>query len=126
MKRILFTLLFLVLPLMAQAEILSPSVRFYPGDLFAITYTVHDATGSAANSSATPTITIVKSGTLATGISTAQVNHSAGLYSLTFTVPSTWRRGAILEVAVTATVNGVTGKAVIYRRRIVGPADSRD
>jgi len=125
MTRILIAaMLALLLPL-AGAEILSPNVKYYPGDTFAQTYTIHDATGSAVNADATPTITILRSGTVAT-VSTNQVNVAAGLYALTFTIPASWDEGNILEVVVTAATNGVSGKAVIYRRRLVSPTRSRE
>lgn len=125
MKRVLFAVLFSLLLPLAGAEILSPNVKYYAGDTFAQTFTIHDATGSAVNGDATPTITILRSGT-SVSISTSLVNVSAGLYALTFTIPTTWDTGNILEVVVTATTNGISGKAVIYRRRLVNPAASRE
>lgn len=118
--RPLYVLLALaVLALVAPAEV-DQQVRCNEGGEFAIGFVVEYSTGDAAVADTTPEVVlkVLAGGVIAATAACDVVADSTGEYLATGTVPATAVSGQILEAWRTYVLDGITHKALIYRKRL--------
>ena len=84
-----------------------------PNTNFVFIGTTNDATGAAADASATPTGTLTRNGVDDAAVSIIVTRLTSGRYAATGTVPVSYAAGDKCNVSFFATVNGVAGNASI-------------
>jgi hypothetical protein len=97
------------------------SLDYAPGDTFYKEFTVQTpSTGAAVNSDSTPTVVVNKNGTDDGTVSAAATitGIDTGRYKVTFTIPTTYAPGDVINVTAVAVVSGVTGKALIATTKL--------
>ncbi len=70
-------------------------------------------TGAATNADATPTATANRNGTDDAGFVLTVTNIDAGRYKIAGTIPNAYAAGDVVSISVAATVNSVSGKAIV-------------
>lgn len=86
------------------------------------------STGAATDADGTPTGTFRRNGTNDGAVTVTVTNIATGDYKAAFTMPAGASEGDECEVVISATVGGVTGKAVTWRDTAVSklPGDFND
>lgn len=89
-------------------------MTYKPGDSFYGEFCTHRFdTGVATNADLTPVATATKNGVDDAAFVLTVTNLATGRYKVTGTVPAGYAAGNAVQISVSATVNGVTGKAVV-------------
>ncbi len=87
---------------------------YRPGDSYHALFTTQRSdTGAAADADATPSATATCNGADDSGFTLTVTNLATGRYKVAGTIPSGYAAGDVVQISVTATVNSVSGVAVI-------------
>lgn len=95
------------------------SMDFKPGDVVYVEFTTQVfSTGSATNADSLPTGTVNKNGTDDGAVTVTVTNIDTGRYKASFTIPTTYIPGDVLNLTIAATVSSVAGKAAIWHAKL--------
>lgn len=123
MKHFFLTVLVLCTIVANAGDVLNNEVGYAPGGVFQQSFSIHDATGSAVLADDEPVVTLrfLSSGVWSATVTCDVTAYAVGDYAVSGTVPATVSIGTVMEAWATATVNGIAGRACIYRKRVVHP-----
>jgi len=85
---------------------------YSPGDTISLGFTTQSISGSATDADSTPAASLRRNGTIDGAVSVTITHNATGDYSAALTLPLTYVAGDDVELLVSATVGGTTGKAV--------------
>src|SRR5690348_5446462 len=95
--------------------------NYSPGDaVYAEFCTQNPSTGAATNADSLPTGTVNQNGTDDGTVTVTVTNKATGRYIASFTIPSGYSAGDVLNLSISATVNSIAGKNVIWSNKIGG------
>lgn len=80
------------------------------GDTYRATFTTVGATGVAVNADSLPTAAVKKNGVADGAVTVTVANDSTGQYSASFTVPTGYAHGDLVEVVASATIATIATK----------------
>lgn len=94
-----------------------------PGDSVTLQFVTHNATtGADTDADSTPTGVLVRNGSN-TAVTVTIADVGTGLYTAAWTIPDSYSAGDEVQLRVTATVNSVTGSAVVWDRSLTAGLD---
>lgn len=97
------------------------SKPYAPGDTVTLVFTTSSpTTGAATNADSTPTGIVNKNGTDDGAVTVTVTNLDTGRYKAVFTMPGNYADGDEVNLSISATVGGVTGKNAWHTRLYSG------
>lgn len=81
------------------------------GDTHRVTFATLAASGAAANADSLPTGAVKRNGVADGAVTVTVANDSTGQYSASYTIPTGYNNGDVIELVISATVGGVATKA---------------
>lgn len=92
---------------------------YKPGDVvYALFTTRIPSTSSGSDADSTPTGVVNRNGTDDGAVTVTVTKLDTGRYKATFTIPATYLPGDVVNLSITATVDGVTDKANIWGTKL--------